>query len=70
MIETLPETESSEQNENIELDIEKNTEKAENTGVSQKENSSTPGSGMIYFIIGMLGVLLLGGFLYRRDKLK
>jgi hypothetical protein len=25
---------------------------------------------MIYFIIGMLGVLLLGGFLYRKDKLK
>jgi PGF-pre-PGF domain-containing protein len=70
VIETLPETESSEQNENIELDIEKNTEKAENTGVSQTENSSTSGSGMIYFIIGMLGVLLLGGFLYRKDKLK
>jgi len=70
VIETLPETESSEQNENIELDIEKNTEKAENTGVSQIENSSTSGSGMIYFIIGLLVVLLLGGFLYRKDKLK
>lgn len=58
VIEILPETKDSIRNGNTESKFEKESEKAENTGAPQKENSDMPGFEIIYCIIGLSGVFL------------
>lgn len=58
VVEILPDTEDTGQNGSIESNIEKEFEKAENTGASQKEKLSMPGFEMVYCVLGLSGVLL------------